>query len=218
MMGSPLPPSKSLYDALDQFNLKATHFWIGGNVLKHWQLALMADRRGDHIAVHTWSHSHLTSLTDHQVLGELGWTIQIIADLTGKIPKYFRPPYGNIDNRIRAIAKHVFGLETVIWNFDSVDWGLNQTYATGDQVDRPDPNSSPSLDQVIGQIESFAVDVSSGRKTGGVILEHELSEESVEAFKRSWATVQRQNFHRVGPLPDCLNDGRTDWYQVPTES
>jgi peptidoglycan/xylan/chitin deacetylase (PgdA/CDA1 family) len=31
--------------------------------------------------------------------------MQIIADLTGKVPRFFRPPYGNIDNRVRAIAK-----------------------------------------------------------------------------------------------------------------
>ena len=34
----------------------------------------------------------------------------------GRIPKYWRPPYGDSDNRVSAIAKEVFGLRTVIWN------------------------------------------------------------------------------------------------------
>ncbi|KAG0149949.1 hypothetical protein CROQUDRAFT_652927 [Cronartium quercuum f. sp. fusiforme G11] len=219
----PLPPSKTLYDALDQFDAKATHFWIGGNVLKNWQLALVAAKRGDHLAVHTWSHSHLTSLSDHEVLGELGWCIQIIADVTGKVPKYFRPPYGNIDNRIRAIAKYVFGLETVIWNFDSVDWGLNQTWATGDQVDLPDP-AAPSLEGVVDNIKLLAsngprfnpsLTPSQNRQTnqaGCVILEHELSEESVAAFKISWSFVKSQGWRTVS-LPEGLFEGRAAWYQ-----
>ena len=31
-----------------------------------------------------------------------------------------KPPYGDVDARVRAIAKNVFGLTTVIWNHDSV--------------------------------------------------------------------------------------------------
>lgn len=220
----PLPPSKTLYDALDQFNTKATHFWIGGNVLKHWQLALTAAKRGDHLAVHTWSHAHLTTLSDNEVLGELGWCIQIIADVTGKVPKYFRPPYGNIDNRIRVIAKHVFGLETVIWNYDSVDWGLNQTYATGDLVDTPDPTTAPSYQAVVDGIKIIAANgpgfdpkktASVNRESnqvGCLILEHELSEESVSAFKDSWEFVKNQGWRMV-PLPEGLPGGNGDWYQ-----
>lgn len=69
------------------------------------------------IAVHTWTHPYMTTLTNEEVLGELGWTMQLIHNSTGgRIPKYWRPPYGDSDNRVRAIAKEVFGLTTVIWN------------------------------------------------------------------------------------------------------
>lgn len=69
------------------------------------ELALQAWKRGDHLAVHTWTHAHLTTLSDLEILGELGWTIQIIHDLTGVVPLYYRPPYGDVDNRVRALAK-----------------------------------------------------------------------------------------------------------------
>ena len=43
--------------------------------------------------------------------------MQLIHNSTGgRVPRYWRPPYGDSDMRVRAIALEVFGLETVIWN------------------------------------------------------------------------------------------------------
>lgn len=39
------------------------------------------------------------------------------------IPRYFRPPFGGMDNRVRAIARQ-FGLQAVLWDRDSFDWQL----------------------------------------------------------------------------------------------
>ncbi len=59
----------------------------------------------------------MTTMNNLQVVGELGWTMEIIHNSTGgRIPKYWRPPMGDSDERVRAIAKEVFGLTTVIWN------------------------------------------------------------------------------------------------------
>lgn len=79
-------------------------------------LTIPPDGVGD-IAVHTYTHPYMTTLTNEQVIAELGFTMQIIHDSSGgRLPKYWRPPYGDSDNRVRAIAKEVFGLTTVIWN------------------------------------------------------------------------------------------------------
>ena len=59
----------------------------------------------------------MTTLSNLEIVSELGWTIEIIHDLTGgRVPAYWRPPFGDADNRVIAIAKEVFGLTTVIWN------------------------------------------------------------------------------------------------------
>lgn len=59
----------------------------------------------------------MTTLDNMAVLGQLGWTMEIIHNSTGgRLPKYWRPPYGDSDNRVNAIAREVFGLTTVIWN------------------------------------------------------------------------------------------------------
>ena len=92
----PLPPSSKLYDALDGWNEKATHFWVGNNVKNNLDMAIRAAGRGDHLAVHTWSHPHLTTYTNEQILGELGWTMQIIYDISKHVPRYYRPPNGDL--------------------------------------------------------------------------------------------------------------------------
>lgn len=73
-------------------NQSATHFFIGANVLENPQIFLQAFAdENQHMAVHTYTHPYLTSLSDHDVLLELGWTLQIIHDSTGgRIPKFMR--------------------------------------------------------------------------------------------------------------------------------
>ncbi|KAI8453915.1 hypothetical protein BY996DRAFT_4582534 [Phakopsora pachyrhizi] len=208
----PLPPSESLYQFLDLHQQKATHFWIGSNVRDYPQLAIRAMERGDHLAVHTWSHAHLTTLSDLEIVGELGWTIQIIFDLTGIVPLYYRPPYGDVDNRVRAIAKHVFGLKTLMWNCDSSDWTLNQTYAIGDFVDPP--MGGFGLNQSVDQIRSHQRSITNQKDgddvvPGKIILEHELSLESVEAFRVTYEGLERFGWATC-TVADCIG---SDWYQ-----
>lgn len=47
--------------------------------------------------------------------------MKLIHDSTGgRVPRYWRPPYGDADMRVRAIASEVFGLQTVVWNNEYV--------------------------------------------------------------------------------------------------
>jgi chitin deacetylase len=63
----------------------------------------------------------MTTLPNEQVVAEIGYTMQIIHDLTGGlVPRFWRPPYGDSDARVREIALQVFGLTTVIWNNEYV--------------------------------------------------------------------------------------------------
>lgn len=74
----------------------------------------------------------MTSRTNEEIVAELGWTMQIIYDLSGgRIPQFWRPPFGDLDERVRDVAKNVFGLRTVLWNSDTNDWKIA---AEGKQV------------------------------------------------------------------------------------
>jgi len=59
----------------------------------------------------------MTALSNADVVAQLGWTLQAIYNSTGgRLARYWRPPYGDTDARVSAIAREVFGLTCVIWN------------------------------------------------------------------------------------------------------
>ena len=59
----------------------------------------------------------MTTLSNEDVVAQLGWTMQLIYISTGgRLARYWRPPYGDTDARVDAIASAVFGLTTGIWN------------------------------------------------------------------------------------------------------
>lgn len=171
----PLPPSPTLYKFLKEKDQHATHFYIGTNILQYPDCFKMAWENQDDIAVHTWTHPYMTTKTNEEVLAELGWTIQLIHNSTGgRVPKYWRPPYGDSDMRVRAIAKEVLGLTTVIWNQDTNDWSLSD----------PVPITSP--DKIATQMHTW---LTGSKNPGLIILEHELSNQSVQAFIDAWDLV-----------------------------
>ncbi len=79
--------------------------------------------QGHEIASHTWSHQSLTSLTNEEIIAELEYTNIAIERVINKRPRFFRPPFGHIDDRVRAIVK-AMNMEPILWNFDTSDWKL----------------------------------------------------------------------------------------------
>jgi hypothetical protein len=118
--------------------------------------------------------------------------MQIIADLNGgRIPKYWRPPFGDVDNRVRAIAKGVFGLETVPWSHDSGDWGVTAGNYPKSQVD--------------AQMEQWIT----GPKSPGLnILEHEQGENPVNIFITAFPKMVSNGWNILN-IAEAWN---MDWY------
>ncbi|KAG1754040.1 carbohydrate esterase family 4 protein [Suillus paluster] len=176
--------SDQLYQFLANHSEHATHFFIGTNILLYPdQFKTAFETNQDDIAVHTWTHPYMTTKTNLEVLAELGWTIELIHNSTGgRIPKYWRPPYGDSDMRIRAIAKEVFGLTTVIWNQDTDDWSLSE----------PNPLTTPE------KIQQQMTQWLTGPKSPGlVILEHELSDLSVKSFMDAYPMMVSNGWTRT---------------------
>ncbi|KAF8743488.1 Carbohydrate esterase family 4 protein, partial [Rhizoctonia solani] len=144
---------------------------------------------GDDIAVHTWSHRYMTTLSNEEALAELAWTMQVIHDMTGgRVPRFWRPPYGDSDNRVRAIAREVLGLTTVIWNDDTNDWAITETPAT----------------QTVAGATKILQKAYSGPKSPGLcILEHELSDQSVSIFMDTFPLIA-QNGWTAKSIPDAV--------------
>jgi len=124
----------AFYDYLTSQNQKATMFYIGSNVMD-WPLeAQRAITDGHEICVHTWSHRYMTAFNSTSAFAEFWYTMQAIKLATGVTPTCWRPPYGDVDDRIRTIA-HLLGLRTIIWQSDSNDWQNGVGNITGATVD-----------------------------------------------------------------------------------
>ena len=100
----PTNASAVLLDYLSSLGQKTTYFQIGSQIAEGYQLTQRQYSEGHQIGIHTWSHHDLTTLSDEQIYAELQWTIYIIHATIGQTPKYFRPPFGSIDDRVRAVA------------------------------------------------------------------------------------------------------------------
>lgn len=73
-------------------NIKSTLFIVGSNAIQNPNLIISAFNAGHQLALHTWTHHPLTSLTNEQIVAELKYNEAIIYSATGKVPIYFRPP------------------------------------------------------------------------------------------------------------------------------
>ncbi len=72
------------------------------------------------IANHSYIHPHMTEVPQERQREELLWTQQILFSLTGKLPRFFRPPYGEVDSELALVAAQN-GLRTVEYDFPSGD-------------------------------------------------------------------------------------------------
>ncbi|CED84454.1 Polysaccharide deacetylase [Phaffia rhodozyma] len=189
----PLAPGVALVDFYNEKNISSTHFYIGSNVVYNVDVMQHAMTvPGQHFAVHTWTHPYMSSLTNAQVVAELGWTMKVIADVNGgKIPAWWRPPYGDVDNRVRAIASEVFGLTTVIWNQDTADWTLGTTGKVAD---------------ITNNLQGF---INGAKSPGLLILEHELYTGCVDAFKSVYPSMVSQGWD-MRSIPDLWGE---NWYK-----
>ncbi|KAJ7071499.1 hypothetical protein C8F01DRAFT_1110780 [Mycena amicta] len=201
----PSPYTENLLQFLEQSNLKSTFFSVGSRIISWPQITQYQYMKGHQIAVHTWSHPSLTTLTNEQIIGELGWSKKIIKDTLGVTPTHFRPPFGDIDDRVRAIAA-AMNLQPVIWTrispqatFDTDDFDLHSGLSTPSKV-------LQNWDYIKGNTTIIP--------TGFILLEHDLFQQSVDiatGYILPDALVHDPAFNIV-PVITCLNKPMEDAY------
>lgn len=110
----PSPYTTDLLAYLDQQAIKGTFFAVGSRVISRPALVQAEYLQGHQVAVHTWSHPYMTTKSNEEIIAELGWTKKVIQDTLGVTPIYWRAPYGDIDDRVRAIGM-AMNLYPVMW-------------------------------------------------------------------------------------------------------
>ncbi|KAG0151452.1 hypothetical protein CROQUDRAFT_36749 [Cronartium quercuum f. sp. fusiforme G11] len=178
------------YDYLRTANQKATLFYIGSNVID-WPLEAqrgLAD--GHEICCHTWSHRYMTGLTNEQVFAELYFSKKIIKEILGVTVQCWRPPFGDVDDRVRFIAS-ALGMSTILWDNDMNDF----RFATLGQA-------------AVNAKYQAIIDLASkgGFSTKGtVVLTHELNADTMQTSQNFLPKIG-QAFKYITPVAVCQNN------------
>ncbi|KAI9325659.1 hypothetical protein DFJ73DRAFT_868917 [Zopfochytrium polystomum] len=153
--------TQEFLDLLKSNKSIATFFVLGCNTVANpdWAKGLRAAYDAGHqIALHTWSHKHMTTQSTDQIINEFIWNALAVRQVIGKVPRYIRPPYGDVDDRVRAILA-AFGFKLVIWNVVTQDTSIpvgsgDIIFPTTMSILQPTPTSTDSASSTDGTATS----------------------------------------------------------------
>lgn len=113
-------PDKVL-DVLKKYNQKATFFLSGPWSNHYTETVKRIVDEGHEIASHGQDHVNLSQISKEQISLNIKSAHDILVNITGATPRYFRPPNGDYDDMV-ILAANELGYETIIWAVDSLDW------------------------------------------------------------------------------------------------
>lgn len=137
--------TEHLLDILDEHNIKATFCVMGAHVEKYPEIVKRAYEAGHQIASHTYSHPHLMSLTNEQIIYEVKATEEAIQNAIGIKPRYIRPPFGEADDRVKGLLK-AMGYKVLLWNVDPTDYDVYMMADHSTRIRSAFKNASSGID------------------------------------------------------------------------
>ena len=155
-----------LLDGLAERGVHATFFLIGAQVADCRDVVRRMDREGHQIGIHTFDHVRLTDLNRADFDAQVETTRQALTSALGHDGFLLRPPYGMLDESVKAWA----GCPIILWSIDPEDW-----------KDR-------DRDRVVQAVVDQARD-------GGIILMHDIFPESVEAALEIVDALHAQGYY-----------------------
>ncbi len=173
-----------ILEILDRFEVKSIFFKVGQNVgsfdsegrIKTTRAAESSRKvlEGGHLAAHhSYTHAFLPQLDADALAAELDVTARVLADAVNVRPALFRPPYGALNDDVRAgVAER--DMLIMLWNIDSRDWA--------------DPVPRSIANRVIAGARKL---------DRGVMLFHDIQRRTIEALPLVLETLQDDGFRFV---------------------
>jgi len=158
-----------LLDILRHHGVRATFYVIGRNVQAYPEIARRIVSEGHEIANHSWSHPSLTGLGAARLHKEIAGTSEVIQRVTGRRPTNMRPPYGAINDRVRAAMFRDHGLDVIMWSVDPLDW------------------KRPGAEVVRQRLVE-------GAKPGGILLAHDIHPGTIEAMSGTIGDLKAKGY------------------------
>ncbi len=113
--------TEKILNLLEKHGAKATFFVVGENLELYKDTVKKAVEEGHEIGNHTYTHPHLSALSEEELFQEIKQNERLIEELTKKPTSLFRPPEGYCGRTVRAIIKER-GYRAILWDVDTRDW------------------------------------------------------------------------------------------------
>lgn len=141
-----------LLDCLEENNAKATFFMVGKEIDSFPDEVKRMEKMGCELGNHTYSHVDLTNLSPEDMSSEIAGVDEDLVNLVGHGATVLRPPYGDINDSVRATV----GTPMILWSIDTLDWETQ--------------DAQQITDAVMSQVQD-----------GSIILMHDIFSTSVDA-------------------------------------
>lgn len=175
-----------LLNILRERNVKATFFLIGRNARAFPRIVERTHAEGHEVANHSMTHPTLSKLSDAAVARELQGCNSAISDALGGFqPQTFRPPYGAFTQRQKEWALREFGLPSIMWSCDPLDWKIRNSAHVSRELIR-------------------------GASPGGILLAHDIHPTTVAAIPAVLDNLLARGFQfaTMGQLINIENGAR----------
>jgi peptidoglycan/xylan/chitin deacetylase (PgdA/CDA1 family) len=117
----PTDNSIELLNTLNKHEVKAIFFVIGNKLKGNEDIINKIDKNGHIIGNHSWSHGKLYDFgSTNYIYNDIQQANEMIKRITGKIPQYYRPPYGVINPPISKAIKKT-NMKIIGWSYRSFD-------------------------------------------------------------------------------------------------
>lgn len=113
--------TRGIIELLEKYDADGTFFLVGFWIDKYPEETKLIAEKGLEIGNHSNNHLHMSKLQYDEIKKEIESVNVRLQELTGKTPKYFRPPFGEYDNKLleNVAALDMVGVQ---WSVDSLDW------------------------------------------------------------------------------------------------
>jgi peptidoglycan/xylan/chitin deacetylase (PgdA/CDA1 family) len=132
--------TEPILDILRHHNVKATFFVCGQNVERSPEILRRIQREGHATGNHSYSHRFPFFRSCAFFPREIDLTQETIEKVTGKRPKFFRPPFGARWLGLHPVLK-ARGLSLVNWSDTGYDWKLDAEGIVRETLDTLGPGS-----------------------------------------------------------------------------
>ena len=151
----PGPYTSNLVDILKDNKTSATFFMLGKNINIYKDTVLKVHESGMEIGYHSYNHKNFKRQKLEVIKEEFNKSNSILKSITGDTFHLIRPPYGEINNKIKDALDASF----ILWNIDTMDW------------------RHKNCDYLVNYVLEKAED-------GNIILFHDIHKTSIDAINK----------------------------------